>query len=74
MSSPSLQMFVAPFVSFVDGFCRGTQNLSFTAWVIYDPHGELIDIQGIFLGQTTNNIVEYSTVIELFSEAISLDI
>lgn len=43
------------------------------AWAIYDPNGELIDLQGICPSRTTNNIVEYSAVIELFSEAISLD-
>ena len=74
MSSPSLQMFVTPYVSFTGGACRRTQNLSFAAWVIYDPHGELIDIQGICLGQTTNNIIKYSAVLELLSEAIALDI
>src|SRR5699024_2446150 len=30
--------------------------------------------QGIFLGRTTNNITEYSAVIELLLEAITLDI
>ena len=44
------------------------------AWYIYDPHGELIDLQGIYLGHITNNIVEYSAVIELLLEAIALGI
>ena len=43
-------------------------------WAIYDPNSELIDLQGIFLGRTTNNIDEYNAVIELLSKAITLGI
>lgn len=67
-------MFVTPHIGFPDGACRSTQNLSSVAWATYDPQGELIDIQGICLGHTTNNIVEYNVVIELLSEATALDI
>ena len=42
--------------------------------MIYDLAGELIDLQGIYLGQTTNNVTEYSDVIELFIEVITLGI
>ena len=57
------------------GWCfPSTRNLSSTAWVIYDPAGELIDLQGICLGQTTKNVVEYSAVIELLTKAIKLGI
>lgn len=65
---------MTPHIGFVDGVCCSTQKLSSVAWDIYDPHGELIDLQGICLGRTTNNIVEYNAVIELLSEAIALDI
>ena len=64
----------APYVGFADGACRSTQNLSSAAWVIYDPHGELIDLQGVCLGRTTNNVAEYSAVIELLAEAANLGI
>jgi len=64
----------APYVSFADGACCSTCNLSSAAWVIYDPHGELIDLQGVCLGCTTNNVTEYSAVIELLAEVINLDI
>ena len=74
MYSPSLQMSMTPYVGFAAGACRSTRNLSFVAWVIYDPHGELIDLQGICLGHTNNNIAEYVVVIELLSVAIALDI
>ena len=67
-------MSATPHIGFVDGACRSTQNLSSAAWAIYDPNGELIDLQGIYLGRTTNNIVEYNVVIKLLSEAIDLGI
>jgi len=70
----TLQMSMYPHNGFTNGACQSTQNLSSTSWAIYDPHGELINLQGICLGQTTNNIAEYSTIIELLSEAIPLDI
>ena len=74
MFLPALQMSVSPHIGFANGACRSTQNLSSMAWAIYDPHGELVDIQGICLGRTTNNIIEYSTIIKLLSEASALDI
>ena len=66
-------MSATPHIGFADGACRSTRNLSSVAWAIYDPNGELIDLQGIFLGRTTNNIVEYSAVIKLLLESIALD-
>ena len=63
-----------PYVGFADGACRSTRNLSSAAWVIYDPHGELIDLQGVCLGRTTNNVAEYGAVIELLAKAVNLGI
>ena len=62
-----VQMSIHPFVGFADGASRSTRNLSSAAWVIYDPAGELIDLQGVCLGRTTNNIAEYSAVLELLT-------
>lgn len=67
-------MSVTPHIDFADGACHSTQNISFAAWAIYDPHGELVDLQGICLGPTTNNIDEYSLVIKLLSEVTALEI
>ena len=64
----------APYVGFANGACRSTCNLSSAAWAIYDPHGELLDLQGVCLGHTTNNVAEYSAVIELLAEAVDLGI
>lgn len=62
------------YVSFADSTFCSTQNLSSATWVLYDPNGEMIKLQGIYLGQTTNNIVEYSVVIELLSKVVVLGI
>lgn len=67
-------MFSTPHVGFVDGACRSTQTLSSMTWAIYNPNNELIDLQGICLRHITNNITEYSAVIELLSKAIALSI
>ena len=68
------QMSGSPYVGFADGASHSTRNLSSAAWVIYDPHGELVDIQGVCLGCTMNNVAEYSAIIELLAEAINLGI
>ena len=64
----------APYVGFADGACHSTCNLSSAVWEIYDPHRELLDLQGVCLGHTTNNVAEYSVVIELLAEAVDLGI
>jgi hypothetical protein len=50
------------------------ENLASAAWAIYAPTNELISLRGICLGRATNNIAEYSTVVELLVDAISLGI
>ena len=62
------------YIGFTDGACRSIQNISSAAWVIYSPSDELVSMHGVSLGQTTNNIAEYSAVIELLSESISFGI
>ena len=62
------------YIGFADGACRSTRNISSTAWVIYSPSDELVSMHGVSLGQTTNNIVEYSAVIELLSKSRSFGI
>ena len=62
------------YIGFVDGGCHSTRNISSAAWVIYSPTDELVSLHGVSLGQMTNNIAEYSTVIELLSESISFGI
>ena len=63
-----------PHIGFADGASRSTQNLASATWVIYPPTNELINLQGVCLSRATNNIVEYSIIIELLTDAISLGI
>jgi ribonuclease HI len=63
-----------PYIGFADGASRSTQNLASNAWAIYAPTNELVSLQGVCLSRATNNIAEYSTVIELLIDAISLGI
>ena len=67
-------MSITRFVGFVDGASRSTRNLSSAAWVIYNLAGELVNLQGVFLGPTTNNFAEYSVVLGLLNEAVNLGI
>ena len=48
-----------------------TRRLASAAWVIFTPRGQLLSFRGICLGDATNNVVEYSAVIELFNDALS---
>ena len=71
----AMQMSISPYVGFADGASRSTRNLSSAVWVIYDPTGELINLQGICLGQTTNNVAKYSVVVvELLTDVVNLGI
>jgi ribonuclease HI len=63
-----------PYIGFADGASRSTQNLASVAWAIYAPTNELVSLRGVCLGRATNNIVEYSVVIEFLIDAISLEI
>jgi hypothetical protein len=66
--------FSSPHISFIDYASHSTQNLASAAWAIYTPTSELISLRGVCLGRVTNNIVEYSIVIELLIDVISLGI
>jgi ribonuclease HI len=63
-----------PYIGFADGASRSTRNRASAAWEIYAPTNELISLRGICLGRATNNIAEYSTVVELLVDAISFGI
>ena len=67
-------MSITPYVSFADGASRSTRNLSLAAWVIYNPAGELANLQGVCLGPATNNVTEYSVVLEFLNKVVNLSI
>ena len=59
------------YVGFVDGAIHHTQNSGLVAWVIYAPTGQVLSLGGICLQPSSNNVAEYSAVIELLHDAIS---
>lgn len=64
-------VFSQPYVVYDDGASRSTQNLSSISWEIYAHNHKLVSLQGIFIGCSTNNMVEYSVVIKLLPGSIS---
>ena len=59
------------YVGFVDGVSHHTQNSASATWVIYTPMGQVLSSGGVFLWPSSNNVEEYSVVIELLCDAIS---
>ena len=59
------------FIGFADGASRHTQHSALAAWVIYTPMGRVLSSRGVCLRPSSNNVAEYSTVIELLRDAIS---
>ena len=59
------------YVGFMDGASRHTQHSASTAWVIYTPMGQVLSSGGVCLWPSSNNVVEYSVVIELLWDSIS---
>jgi hypothetical protein len=53
------------YVGFVDGASLHTLNHAFATWAIYSPTNQLVSVGGICLKETTNNVGEYSVIIEL---------
>jgi ribonuclease HI len=62
------------FVGYTDDASRHMRRLASAAWVIFTPQGQLLSFRGICLSDTTNNVAEYSVVIELLRDALSLGI
>jgi ribonuclease HI len=62
------------FIGYADGASQHMRRLASAAWVIFTPQGQLVSSGGICLGDTTNNVAEYSAVIELLRDALSLGI
>jgi ribonuclease HI len=69
-----MSMSLLPYIVFVDGSSRSTQNLVSISWEIYAPMDEFISLHGVFLGHETNNIMKYNAVIEFLFDAISFGI
>ena len=62
------------YTGFADGASHHTLNLASAAWVIYEPSSQLLSSGSTCLGPSTNNIAEYSAIIELLLAAMSYGI
>lgn len=59
---------------FTDGASRHTRNFAFAAWVFHYPFSQLFLSRGAYIGPDSNNVAEYTAMVYLLSEAISLDV
>ena len=59
------------YIGFSNGASRQTQKSILAALVIYAPMGQVLSSGGVCLRPFSNNVVEYSVVIELLCDAIS---
>ena len=66
-----MSMESSTFIGFVDGASCHTQHLASTAWVIYTPTGQVLSSGGVCLRPSSNNVVQYSVIIELLWDATS---
>ena len=58
------------YIGFTDGASRHTQQSASYAWVIYTPMGQVLSSRGVCLWPSSNNVAEYSAVIEFLQDAI----
>ena len=58
------------YIGFADGASRHTQHSASAAWVIYTPMGQVLSSGDVCLQPSSNNVAEYSAVIELLRDAI----
>ena len=61
-------------IGFADGASCHTQHSASAAWVIYTPTGQVLSSRGICLRPSSNNVAEYSVIIELLQDAILLSL
>ena len=59
------------YIGFTNGASRHTQHSASAAWVIYTPVGQVFSSRGICLQPSSNNVAEYSSIIELLPDTIS---
>ena len=59
------------YIGFTHSASRHTYNLVSVAWVIYISMGHVVSSGGVCLWPSSNNVTEYSVMIELLRDAIS---
>jgi ribonuclease HI len=56
---------------FADGGSRGNPGPAASGAVLFDERGEVLEEVGVFLGVTTNNVAEWTALIEGLKAAIA---
>ena len=59
------------YIGFADSASHHTQNSALVAWVTYTPMNQVLSAVGVCLRPSSNNVAEYSSVIELLCDSIS---
>jgi len=59
---------------FVDGGSRGNPGPSACAYVIKNADGEVLKVEGIYLGESTNNIAEYNALLNGLDALQKMDV
>lgn len=59
------------YIIYTDGGARGNPGPAAAAFVVFDPNGQQIHHAGFYLGNTTNNVAEYTGVIKALEWLIS---
>ena len=59
------------YIGFIDSASCHTLNSTSAAWVIYTPTGQVLSSGGVCLWPSSNNVAEYSAIIELLQDVIS---
>ena len=65
-----MSMESSTYIGFADGASRHTQHSASAAWVIFTPMGHVLSSGGVCLRPSSNNVTEYSVVIELLWDTI----
>ena len=66
-----MSMESSTYIGFSNGASHHTQHSASAAWVIYTPTGQVLSSGGVCLWPSSNNVVEYSVIIELLRDSIS---
>lgn len=76
MPNPSLFPDDTPawYTLFCDGGSRGNPGPAATGYALYDPEKKIIAQDGVYLGHTTNNVAEYTAVIQGLGKAKDLGV
>ena len=59
------------YVGYADGASHHTHNLASATCVIYTFMGRVVSLGGVCLQLSSNNVAEYSAMIELLCDSIS---